>query len=254
MSTTFEPKLARRFLRLWGLRSAWHRAELIGAERLPAQGAAVLVSNHGRLDFDVFILLRLILRQRGRFVRALADRMWFGLPFFRGVVPRIGAVEGTRANARARLDAGDLVLTYPGGVREIMASRFGVEHTLWRDRTGFARVALEAGVPIIPIASVGVNNGHLWLSSGRWLGRLLFRGLLRLGPRYDDYRDPITLSTLLVPLPFSTAVHFPFPCKVRYVVGDPVRAEADESPESLAARVEGALRTLLRAHGRLHPE
>ena len=73
-----------------------------------------------------------------------------------------------------------MALTYPGGVPD-MSSRYGREHVDWRGRTGFARVAIHAGVPVVPVVSVGVNNGHLFLTSGRRLGRLLYRRILRWG-------------------------------------------------------------------------
>jgi 1-acyl-sn-glycerol-3-phosphate acyltransferase len=168
------------------------------------------------------------------------------------------------------------VLTYPGGVPEIMSSRYGCEHIDWRGRTGFARVAIETRVPVIPVVSVGVNNGHLFLTSGRRLGRLLYRRILRLGPEYDSYRDPLTVGLLPLPLPYSTAVHLPLPCKVRYVVGDPLwpdgegpaaerelaaRAREGEptgddalaAERELAERVALAMQELTRRHGRPCP-
>ena len=243
---------AARLLRAWAPRRAYHRAVLEGAERLPATGGALLVSNHGRLDFDSFILCLLVLRSTGRVVRLLGDRLWFGLPVAGGLMASAGVVEGTRENARRVLEAGELALTYPGGVPEIMSSRFGREHVDWRGRTGFARVAMGAGVPVVPIVSVGVNNGHLFLTSGRRLGRLLYRRLLRLGPEYDSYHDPLTIGLLPVPLPFSTAVHLPLPCKVRYVVGDPLwpDGEGPDAERELADRATQALWELIRRHGR----
>ena len=117
--------------------------------RLPAEGGAVIVSNHGRLDLDCFILAGLILRSRGRLVRLMADHLWFRIPVVRRLWGRAGAVDGTRENAARLLSGGELVLAYPGGVREIMSGRFGHEHLDWAGRTGFARVAIEAGVPVI---------------------------------------------------------------------------------------------------------
>lgn len=163
-----------------------------------------------------------------------------------------------------------MVLAYPGGVREIMNSRFRHEHVEWCGRTGFARVAVNAGVPVIPVASVGVNGGFVFLTAGRRLGKLLFRGLLRLGPEYDDYRDPLAIGLLPLPLPFSLAVHLPLPCKVRYVVGEPVYPDgaagssgggttsgdgethktADEAVTELATRVAEAMGSLIAEHGR----
>ena len=87
----------------------------------------MFVGNHGRLDFDGFILIRLILRETGRFTRALADRFWFKSRVTAAVAHAFGAVEGNRDNAQSLLRAGERVLTYPGGVPEIMNSRFGEE-------------------------------------------------------------------------------------------------------------------------------
>ena len=216
------PRSVARSLFLLNPRRRYHRAEIHFAERIPAEGGALLVSNHGRLDFDCFILATLILRTRSRVVRLLGDHLWFRCPAC--------AASGrppARSTAPGRtpcglLEAGELVLAYPGGVREIMGSKFGRESLAWEGRTGFAAVALATGVPVIPVAGIGVNNGHVFISSGRRLGRLLFQRLLRLGPAYADYRDPLTIGLVPLPLPFSWAVHLPWPCKLRYVVGEPV--------------------------------
>ena len=223
-------------------------------DRLPAEGGAVIVSNHGRLDLDCFILAGLILRSRGRLVRLMADHLWFRIPVVRRLWGRAGAVDGTRENAARLLSGGELVLAYPGGVREIMSGRFGHEHLDWAGRTGFARVAIEAGVPVIPVVGVGVNNGFVFLTSGRRSGRLLFQRLLRLGPAYSEYRDPLAIGLVPIPLPFSLAVHLPWPCKVRYVVGEPIwpaacASDSDGAAE-LAARVEDVMRALIAQYGR----
>ena len=220
-------------------------------------GGAVIVSNHGRLDFDSFILARLILRSRKRLVRLMADHLWFRLPFARDILSLSGAVDGTRENAIELLRRGDMVLTYPGGVREIMRSRFGYEHIDWQGRTGFAHIAISAGVPVIPVVSVGVNNGFIFLSNGRLLGRFLYGRILRLGPAYETYRDPWVLGLLPLPLPLSMAIHFPLPCRVCYVVGEPIYPPGDSAPDDrlqaedvLAHRVANSMWGLIRQYGR----
>lgn len=242
-----------RSLFLLNPRRSYHRAEIRFAERIPPDGGALLVSNHGRLDFDCFILATLILRSRSRVVRLLGDHLWFKIPGVRSLWTASGAVDGTRENAIALLEAGHLVLAYPGGVREIMGSEFGREDLAWEGRTGFAAVAVATGVPVIPVAGIGVNNGHVFISSGRWLGRLLFQRLLHLGPAYRDYRDPLTIALIPLPLPFSWAVHLPWPCKVRYVVGEPVYpdrvGDGHEVEAALAERVRRAMERLLAEYG-----
>lgn len=249
---------ARRALSLLNPRKTYHRATIVGADRIPASGGCVIVSNHGRLDFDSFILMRLILSERGRLPRLMADHMWFRLPVIGRIFKTAGALDGTPENAACLLEKDEMVLTYPGGVREIMGSRFRQEHIDWDGRRGFARVALEAGVPVIPIAGIGVNSGHVFLSSGRVLGELVFQKMLRLGPDYSDYRDPLTLGILPVPLPFDLAVSFPLPCKLTYFVGKPVHPRptgaADTSSgaiEQFAEVVIESMMSLLREHGTL---
>jgi 1-acyl-sn-glycerol-3-phosphate acyltransferase len=244
---------AARFLFLLNPRRLYHRAEIEFADRLPESGGAVIVSNHGRLDFDSFILAGLILRSRKRLVRLMADHMWFRLPVAQRIMSRAGAVDGTRENAMHLLGKGEMILTYPGGVREIMDSRFGREHIDWQGRAGFAKVAIAAKVPVIPVAGIGVNNGFIFLSQGRLLGRMLFQGILRLGPAYKDYRDPLVIGLLPLPLPLSMAIHFPLPCKLRYVVGKPIYPHggpAEREEDRLAARVTASMKELIKQYGR----
>lgn len=246
--------------RLWLLnpRAAYHRASVVGADRIPRSGGCLIVSNHGRLDFDLFILLRLILRERGRLARMMADHMWFRVPLAGRVFRSIGAVDGSRENAARLLGDQELVLTYPGGVREIMGSTFRREHIDWEGRRGFAHVALDAGVPVVPVVGAGVNSGHIFITRGRLLGKLVFQGLLRLGSQCADYRDPLTMGVIPVPLPFGLAVNFPLPCKLTYYVGEPVdppsaregQPASESAVEEFAREVIGSMEALIQLHGR----
>ena len=76
----------------------------------------------------------------------MADHMWFRLPLAQGIFESGDDVDGMRDNALRLLDQGELVLTYPGGVPEVLNTQFGREHISWDRRRGSARVAIEAGV------------------------------------------------------------------------------------------------------------
>jgi 1-acyl-sn-glycerol-3-phosphate acyltransferase len=189
----------------------------------------------------------------------MAHHMWFRTPLVARIFRSVGAVDGSRENAAALLEGGELVLTYPGGVREIMGSTFRREHIDWEGRRGFAHVAVGAGVPVVPIVGVGVNSGHIFVTRGRLLGKLVFQGLLRLGPKYADYRDPLTIGIIPIPLPFGWAVNFPLPCRLTYYVGEPLipprsakgGAPASETEiEDFARRVIESMQDLIRLHGR----
>lgn len=249
------PKTVSRALALLNPRKYYHRAEILHEDRFPLKGGAIIVSNHGRLDFDSFILARLILKSTGRLARLMTDSMWFKLPIFSKIFPLAGAVEGTRENALNIINNEEMVLTYPGGVREILNSRFGHEYIDWEGRTGFAKVAIAGNVPVIPIVGIGVNNGFLFLSSGRLLGKILYRHILRLGPEYDSYRDPLALGIIPLPLPYSFAINFPFPCKIRYIVGKPIFPDSLNNGGQmdagvLADRVADSMREMIQSYGR----
>jgi 1-acyl-sn-glycerol-3-phosphate acyltransferase len=240
-------KKADAILRLLNPRRFYHRAELISESKIPSKGGAVLVSNHGRLSFDFFILLQLILEKTGRLPRIMGDHFWFEITLIKKIALLIGGVEGTRLNAIELINNNELILAYPGGVREIMNSPFGREYVNWQKRYGFAHVAIKTRVSVIPILSLGVNNGLLFLSKGKILGRLLFRYILKLGPAYNDYCNPLAVGIIPIPLPLSISLNFPFPCKLRYIVGNPIYPDGTDEIE-FAEYIENEMKIMIAEH------
>ncbi|OBI52971.1 lysophospholipid acyltransferase family protein [Mycobacterium sp. E796] len=123
-----------------------------------AERGALLVGNHtvlGALDLP---LLCAELWERGRLVRGLGDHALFKVPGWRDMLKRVGVVEGTRANCAELMERGELILVFPGGAREV-AKRKGERYKLmWKNRMGFARLAIQYGYPIVPFASVGADD------------------------------------------------------------------------------------------------
>ena len=60
--------------------------------------------------------------------------------------------------ALALLAAGEPVLVFPGGESEVYKRRGQEYELLWGKRTGFARMAIEAGCPIVPFAAIGAED------------------------------------------------------------------------------------------------
>jgi 1-acyl-sn-glycerol-3-phosphate acyltransferase len=131
----------------------------IGAEHIPREGAVLLTGNHtifGMLDIPMLGLE--IFEKTGRTVRGLGDHNHFALPVWRDVLARIGTVRGTRENCARLFEAGEAVLVFPGGGREVMKHKHEKYKLIWKERIGFARLAIEHQVPIVPFASVGVED------------------------------------------------------------------------------------------------
>jgi 1-acyl-sn-glycerol-3-phosphate acyltransferase len=136
------------------------RPHVEGAENVPASGAAILASNH--LSYADWLFMPLTLPRRVTFV-AKAEyfttpgvKGWFQKKFFSGAgqvpIDRSGAsaAEGALASARRILGDGELFGIYPEGTRSH-------DGRLYRGKTGVARLALETGVPVIPVAVLGTD-------------------------------------------------------------------------------------------------
>jgi len=130
-----------------------------GLDNVPADGAVLLVGNHSIYGLlDPPLMVEEIYDKRGRFVRSLAENAHYQLPGWREMLRRGGAVRGTRDNCRALFAAGEAVLVFPGGGREVAKRKDERYQLLWKDRMGFARMAIEAGCPIVPFAAVGIED------------------------------------------------------------------------------------------------
>jgi hypothetical protein len=131
----------------------------IGTEHVPRSGPVLLAGNHtvyGLVDIPMLGLE--IYEKTGRAVRGLADHNHFAVPVWRDLLRRIGAVRGTRELCGRLFEAGEAVLVFPGGGREVMKHKNERYRLIWKERIGFARLAIRYGVPIVPFASVGVED------------------------------------------------------------------------------------------------
>jgi 1-acyl-sn-glycerol-3-phosphate acyltransferase len=145
------------------------RPSVEGLEHLPADGAAILASNH--LSFSDSIFLPLVV---DRHITFLAKSDYFNTPGLKGWATKLfmsgaGQVPVDRSGGRASeaaintgvriLNAGELLGIYPEGTRS-------PDGRLYRGKTGVARMALEAKVPVIPVAMIDTDKiqppGQVW--------------------------------------------------------------------------------------------
>jgi 1-acyl-sn-glycerol-3-phosphate acyltransferase len=158
-----------------------------GMENIPKDGAAILASNH--LSFSDSIFLPLMAPRRITFL-AKADyftgrglKGFLTKGFFKGVgqVP-IDRSGGAASEAALRkgleiLGKGELLGIYPEGTRS-------PDGRLYRGKTGIARMALEAGVPVIPVAMVNTFDIQ---PPGQVMPRIMRVGI-RIGEPLDFSR------------------------------------------------------------------
>jgi 1-acyl-sn-glycerol-3-phosphate acyltransferase len=158
-----------------------------GLENVPQTGPAILASNH--LSFSDSFFMPLLVPRRVTFIakaeyftgRGVKGRLSAG--FFRAVgqipVDRSGgrASEAALRSGLKILQRGELFAIYPEGTRS-------PDGRLYRGRTGVARLALEAGVPVIPCAMIDTEKLQ---PPGRILPKLIRPGV-RIGKPLDFSR------------------------------------------------------------------
>jgi 1-acyl-sn-glycerol-3-phosphate acyltransferase len=199
--------------------SKWFRVEWEGLEKIPTEGAALLVGNHaGAIPSDAPVIMHGIEKELGRPVYGLADYFFRTVPVVGTLWARGGGVSARPANAyRLLKEQGQLVLDFPEGTKGPSKS-FTDRYQLRRfGRGGFIEIAMRAGAPVVPIAVIGSEEAM----------PVLFRLPVvakALGLPYF----PVTANVLaLGPL----GVVLPFPAKFKLRVLDPVHFDIPPDQE-----------------------
>lgn len=155
----YTPPPAKTMGRLLAIHRLWHRPWMTGLDNIDPQRPTLFVGNHtiyGMLD--VPLLGYEIYQRKGVYIRGLADRMHYKIPVWRDIFKWIGSVVGTRENCSALMQSGAHIMVFPGGSREVAKRKGEAYQLIWKDRTGFARMAVEHGYRIIPFAAVGAED------------------------------------------------------------------------------------------------
>ncbi|BBY50673.1 glycerol acyltransferase [Mycolicibacterium arabiense] len=208
---------------LWLLASLYFRADVRGLDRIPAQGPILMVGNHsgGNLPPDTFVFTLAFCSYFGveRPFYQLAHNLVVSMPGL-GSLRKFGTVAANHDNATMALKSGAALLVYPGGDYEVFRPSWKRHEVDFGGRKGYVRLAREAGVPIVPIASVGGQEAALFLDRGQWLAKLLM---------VDKLARLKSVPILLAP-PWGLAVsdmvpRLPLPTKIAIEVQEPISIE-----------------------------
>jgi 1-acyl-sn-glycerol-3-phosphate acyltransferase len=257
-----DPRFIERLLRVVRpLSHRYFRGEVRGFEQLGA-GPYLLVANHSIAGpWEILILLDAWVRQFGsaRPVYGLAHHVGFRLPLVRSALRRVGAVLATHEAADEVLRSGASLIVFPGGNGEVARSFWRRDRCDLGGHRGWARIALRAQVPVVPIAIAGSHAVNPVLVASRFLAWLTLARLL-----FRVSSVPITvgqllaaaatlgLAALFLPLWLAvllawevfwspTSVFLPLlPSKIVATVGEPIdlaalAADHPDEPSALAA-------------------
>lgn len=209
----------------------YFHATIEGDELIPRQGPALIVGNHALFALDTAVLGALIVDRVQRFPRFLSDRALWKIPGLRQVIRAIGGLPGEPHSAESLLRDGQLVVVYPGGVDDSLKHNWQHHRLMWKKRAGFARVAMAARAPIIPIVGLGIDDMYKVIWREHFLGRRIFGS-----ERYDLPLAVGAYGTLL-----------PRRSKQRYVVLPPIDTSGDPRSEQDVEQVRAATYAALEA-------
>lgn len=168
--------VARVMPALGRLMRLWFRSEVRGMDAVAADGGALMVSNHsgGALSMDVPILAAAFVEQFGarRPLYVLVDDLLFG-GVAEPALRRCGFLPAASGNVGAALASGAVALVFPGGAHDRFRPTTAAHRIDFAGRTDYVRTALAHGVPIVPVVSIGGQEGQLHLTRGAGLARLL---------------------------------------------------------------------------------
>jgi 1-acyl-sn-glycerol-3-phosphate acyltransferase len=189
-----------------GLYYDYFRVEVEGIENVPMDGGAVLVANHGgaALPYDGAMLTLSVLNEAEipRRVRVIGTEIFNMLPTVSHLYRKVGAAYAARDDARELLRRGHLLGVFPEGERGFMKPVWEAYRVGRLGRGGFAEIAAEAGVPIVPVAIIGSEEVHPAVMVSKRLARLfkLF---------FPDQRvDEIAIALNPIPLPIKWRIRF----------------------------------------------
>lgn len=215
------------------------RVSLAGVENLPATAPCLLVANHsGLLPYDGLMLAHGIERshpsgERPRFF--VADWL-ITLPFVQPYLARLGGVRACRENAERLIESKRIVIAFPEGVKGA-AKVFRERYRLKRlGRGGVLRLAIESGVPLVPVGIVGAEEAHPILFKWTTPARAVGLPFLPVTPTF-----PLLGPLGLLPLPTKWVIRIGEPLSLAHLSPD---SSADELlisrlTEDLRAQIQG---------------
>lgn len=188
--------------------------EAVGVDNVPKTGPVLLVGNHSLYWVaESWVAARAVFDRRGMAAPAcgLAYDLLFAVPWLGNQLRRTGVIPAASGEAESALCRGELVMVYPGGDLDacrVWSQRDRVE---LGGRRGFVRLALRAGVPVVPVVAHGGQHMVVVLARGDRLARAMRLPNLRInvfpilaGPPFG------VVSILTPPLPLPAAITVQF--------------------------------------------
>ena len=210
----FDAEVTERFLlaALRPIAQKWFRVEVRGAENIPTEGGALVVSNHsGTIPVDGLMTMVSVHDHTGRHLRPLGADLVFRMPVVSEIARKSGATLACNEDAERMLRGGELVGVWPEGFKGI-GKPYSERYRLQRfGRGGFVSAAMRTGVPIVPCSVVGAEEIYPLVGNMPALARLLGVPYIPVTP-FFPWLGPLGM----IPLPSKWLIEF----------GEPIRTDS----------------------------
>jgi 1-acyl-sn-glycerol-3-phosphate acyltransferase len=218
-------ELMERQKYIWNpLMDYYFRMEIEGWERIP-EAPVLLIGIHSGAPFvwDAWTVGVQWWRHfgRSRTLHGTAHDALMALPGFGWYFRRMGVLPAAPDSITSALAAGHDVLLWPGGERDSLRPWTQRDEAVLAGRKGFVKLAIRAGVPIVPVSTVGGADSMPVLATGKRLAKLLqLDRIARLKMFPIAFQLPWGVSPALLP-------ELPLPTKIRTAFQDPVEIDSD---------------------------
>jgi 1-acyl-sn-glycerol-3-phosphate acyltransferase len=225
----------------------YFRGEVRGLENIPADGPALLVGNHsgGTMIADTFVFSQRFYEHFGpdRRFHQLAHSVAARMPGL-GLIRRYGTLVASHDNAKRAFRRGAPVLVYPGGDYETFRPSTHSDQIEFGGRKGFIKLALEEGVPIVPVVSIGGQETALFVTRGETAARVTgLAKFARIKVLPVSIGPPFGINLLDLP------GRLPLPAKITIQVMPPVdlkeRFGPEPDPEEVYEELTGEMQDAL---------
>lgn len=213
-------ELAKLYTLLGWFYRRYFEVQVYGADHVPARGRAMLVGNHSggvALDAVMVIASAFFELDPPRLAQGMAEKFIQRVPFLSWFTSRIGQLTGLPEHCIRLLEDERLLMVFPEGARGT-AKLFRERDSLVGFGTGFVRMALQTGSPVVPFAFVGGGEAIPTVAN-----------LYRAGELFGVPYLPITPYLAPLPLPVS----------LQLLYGRPImlQGSASDSDEVIAEQV-----------------
>lgn len=225
---------------------------VLGAENIPDR-PCIFIGNHSLFALDGLVLAPIMLREYGRFLRAMGDKFLFANPAVGEFLLARGGTMGHPDVCNALMEEGHDILVFPGGAHEAVKPASAMYELQWKERYGFVKLAAKHGYTIMPFGLVGPDEFYGHLIEGHELPDTTLGGLLkRAGLLSDNTRSdmipPVPVGALgsLIPKPQACFLGFGQPINLdSYQNRKPTKAQLKRIRSEVAEQIEEQLAELL---------